>query len=168
MKTLYIHGLDSEPRKDKLEILAKAGLDPIALHLDYRNETDAYLLLLHFANTEQVKFIVGSSMGGLLGLYLAAELQIPSLLFNPALAMTSVEMKLPKKQDFNSPLRMVVLGDKDKIINPNKNYHLLRKEYKSTSQKIIRMEWLPHSIDIQTFEESIHWASYHLRTSSFL
>ena len=41
-KTLYIHGLDSSPKKNKLNIIKKKSTD-FSFHLDYRNEKNEHI-----------------------------------------------------------------------------------------------------------------------------
>ena len=83
---LYIHGLDSSPLKEKLDILKASGMNVFALHIDYRNQKNSYDLLENFAKKNEINFIVGSSLGGYIGFWLAEQLGIPCLLLNPALA----------------------------------------------------------------------------------
>jgi predicted esterase YcpF (UPF0227 family) len=88
---LYIHGLDSSPLKEKLDILKGAGMNVFALHIDYRNQKNSYDLLENFAKKNEINFIVGSSLGGYIGFWLAEQLGIPCLLLNPALAYRSID-----------------------------------------------------------------------------
>ncbi len=159
MKTLYIHGLDSFPRPKKLKILEQAGLIVHALHIDYRNQYHAYNLLYEYATKNKIEFIVGSSLGGLLGYYLSKQLGIKCLLFNPALIFKSIELHIPQLKEDNCKARYIVLGAKDPIINPVKNLNFLEKNNnKDTVQKIITCNWLEHSIDFITFSETVNWA----------
>jgi hypothetical protein len=59
MRILYIHGLDSAPNPDRTASLEVAGHQVFALHLDYRNQPDAYAQLRAFGEQEQVEYIVG-------------------------------------------------------------------------------------------------------------
>ena len=66
---LYIHGLDSSPLKEKLDILKASGMNVFALHIDYRNQKNSYDLLENFAKKNEINFIVDSSLGGYIDAY---------------------------------------------------------------------------------------------------
>ncbi len=159
IKTTYIHGLDGHPKPEKMEIMKQAGLDVSALHLNYRENKNVYAELKKLIKTNNTKLLIGSSFGGMLSYYLAEELGIPCLLFNPAVAYQSVKVEIPEIKNKICPLRIVVLGEKDDTINPVENAKLFKqKERTSLSQKIITCSWLGHQIDLQTFDEMVFFA----------
>lgn len=157
IKTLYIHGLDSHPVPGKLEIMRGAGLDVTALHLDYRKQDDAYLMLKKEALVKEVQFIVGSSLGGFLGNWLAEELGLPCLLFNPAMNFQSVmNLDIPQLSTLSCPFRLVVLGASDDSVDPVENLEYFKhKEREDLEQRILSCHWLGHQIDFDTFESMI-------------
>ena len=165
MKTLYIHGLDSFPVPEKCDILRKHGLDPVSLHLNYRETLGIYETLKDAILQKDVKFIIGSSVGGYLGYLLAEEMGLPCLLFNPAMQYTDVfYSKMPQITEHNCPTRYIVLGGKDKEVDPIENlYHFKKMERKGLEQLIITCEWLGHQIDFLTFDEMVNWATYSLK-----
>jgi len=160
IKTVYIHGLDSEPRPEKLEIMAQAGLEVSALHIDYRTEKSAYSILKQLVTEKKAELIIGSSLGGMLGFWLSEELGLPCLLFNPAMEFHSIEMNIPKITTQKCPLRIVVLGENDDVVDPlaNKKFFTSR-EHTGLDQKVLMCSWLGHSIDFQTFEEMVFFAA---------
>ena len=79
-KTLYIHGLDSSPKKNKLNIIKKKSTD-FSFHLDYRNETNTFKILSDCIKENNINSVIGSSFGGMLGYWLSKKHKIPSLLF---------------------------------------------------------------------------------------
>ncbi|RLD83223.1 MAG: hypothetical protein DRJ07_07055 [Bacteroidetes bacterium] len=159
IKTVYIHGLDSEPLPGKMEIMKQAGLEVSALHLNYRENNNVYTELKELILDKKVEFIIGSSFGGMLGYWLSEELGIPSLLFNPAMVFQSVQVDLPKIQSFNCPMRIVVLGEQDDVVDPVKNKQFFfSKQRKDLTQKVLSCSWLGHSIDFQTYEEMTFFA----------
>jgi len=159
IKTVYIHGLDSEPRPEKMEIMKQAGFDVYAIQINYRENKDAYVELKKLIFDKKAEFIIGSSFGGMLGYWLSEELSIPALLFNPAMVFQSVQVNLPKIDLFNCPMRMVVLGEQDDVIDPVKNKQFFNsKQRTGLTQKILSCSWLGHSIDFQTFEEMTFFA----------
>jgi hypothetical protein len=163
LKTLYIHGLDSAPRPDKLEILKSLELDVDGLHIDYRENLDAYWVLENYIRQNDIEFIIGSSYGGMLGYYLSAALNIPALLFNPALHSMSLEPELPKLRDIPQAPLFVVLGANDQTIHPKKTLDFFRAN-KIKTARIITCHWLAHKIDLRTFEEMAQWARHSLIT----
>ena len=160
MKTLYIHGLDSFPVPQKTAILKDAGLEPTALHLDYRQKLGVYETLKDTAIRKNIKFIIGSSLGGYLGNVLAEDLGIPCLLFNPAMNYTDVfYSKIPAIENPKCPARFIVLGFNDEMINPNYILKVFnQREHEGIFQRIITCHWLGHEIDFITFEEMVNWA----------
>ena len=158
MKVLYIHGLDSEPSEEKLELIRKKGYETCALHIDYRKEKMAYWRLRDLAIAEQVTFIVGSSLGGYFGYWLGQELGIEQLLFNPAMPFRSVHVPKPDMEADTAIKRWVVLGAHDEIIPANLNLNFFKND---ESARVITCSWLGHRIDLETFDEMLHWAGLH-------
>ncbi|MCD4696572.1 MAG: hypothetical protein K8S16_10070 [Bacteroidales bacterium] len=166
MKTLYLHGLDSHPMPEKNEVMKKAGLDITALHINYREKLGFYETFKDTAKRKNIKFIIGSSLGGYIGNVLAEDLELPCLLFNPAMNYTDVfYSKIPVIENPKCPTRFIVLGENDANINPNYTLKVFNeKEKQCLSQRIITCHWLGHQIDLRTFEEMVHWALFHLKS----
>ena len=168
MKTLYIHGLDSFPRPEKIDIIRKAGLNPVALHLDYRQQMGIYPILKENALQKKVEFIIGSSLGGLFGYLLSEDMGIPCLLFNPAMEVLQQKAvyynQIPEIKEYNCKARYVVLGAKDDTVDPLKNMDYFHThEKKDLHQKIITCDWLGHSIDFDTFSDMVNWAVHNFK-----
>ena len=71
----------------------------------------------------------------------------------------SVTVDVPEIKDFRCPLRMVVLGEKDDVINPEENkVFFAKQEHNNLIQKVLTCSWLAHSIDFQTFDEMVFWS----------
>lgn len=160
MKTLYIHGLDSHPVPEKLEILKSLGLEVVALHIDYRKENGVYQKLKTTIEKEKVEFIVGSSMGGFLAYWLGEDLGLPCLLFNPAMNyMDELMPHLPEISNRLCPARFVIIGAHDESVDPKENIHFFRRvQRKDCHQRVVVCEWLAHQIDFNTFDEMVGWA----------
>lgn len=168
MNTLYIHGLGSHPVQEKLDILRDYGFIPHALHLDYEKEPDAYNRLLEYAKKHNVQFIAGSSLGGMLAYWLGEALGVPVLLFNPALNHPGIPFREPVQQTGNCPLRLVVLGDHDKTVNPVNTFQFLNEQKSGDADKILRCSWLAHQIPFDAFEEMVAWATENLRNQGYM
>ena len=166
MKTLYIHGLDSFPVPEKKQIMAKAGLDVTALHLNYRQKLGVYEILKDAVFQKNIQFIIGSSLGGYLGYWLAEEMGLPCLLFNPAINFRRKIFfsVIPQIKKLQCPSRYVVLGAKDDLLNPGKTLTFMKnKERNGLHQQIITCDWLGHQIDLFTFDEMVNWAVYSIK-----
>ncbi len=160
MKTLYIHGLDSYPVPEKNQIMKDTGLTVVALHINYREKLGVYETLKDTAIRKKVKFIIGSSLGGYLGYWIAEDLGLPCLLFNPAMIYDDVfYSKIPAIEDPKCPSRYVVLGAKDKTLKPKDTIKFLKaNKREDLNQQTITCEWLGHQIDYKTFDEMVNWA----------
>jgi len=159
IKAVYIHGLDSEPKPEKVKIMEQAGFEVSALHLSYRENKNVYTELKEFILDKKAEFIIGSSFGGMLGYWLSEEMGIPALLFNPAIVYQSIQVNIPKIDNLNCPMRMIILGEQDDVVDPIKNKQFFKEqERKGLKQKVLLCSWLGHSIDFQTFEEMCFFA----------
>lgn len=164
MKTLYIHGLDSFPVPTKKQIMKDAGLSVVALHINYREQLAVYETLKDTAIRKKVKFIIGSSLGGYLAYWLAEDLGLPCLLFNPAMIYDDVfYSKIPTIDDPKCTSRYVVLGAKDKSLKPKDTLKFLKKHNRGNlNQQVVTCDWLGHQIDFKTFDEMVNWAVHSL------
>lgn len=156
MNILYIHGLNSSPKAEKLEILKAKGHQVFALHLDYENEPKTFEILKKYAIEHQIDFIVGSSAGGYIGYWLGQELRIPQLLFNPAVGKRSITYDINYKIEEQEQLKSwVILGEKDKVVEPKSTLNFFENK---SNIRIIIAQWLAHQIDLQTFAEAVNWS----------
>ena len=155
MNTLYIHGLDSSPKKEKTAIINKYS-HVEALHLDYRKQPDAFEILCKLIVEKNISLIIGSSLGGYLGFWLGEKFGLPCLLFNPAIGLRSVELKINVIKR-TCPKRLIVIGENDDVVIPQTSLSFL-KEHKSDNckQRIILCNDLAHQIDLVTFKEFVN------------
>jgi len=160
MKALYIHGLDSFPVPEKLDILRQQNMEVVALHLDYRNQPDAYQILKDKCIYEKVEFLVGSSLGGYIAYWLGEDLGLPGLLFNPAMSFHHVfKHNLPDIQQGKATARFVVIGNQDKTVDPVANLEFLRENgHNDCYQRVLICDWLGHQVDFVSFQDLTVWA----------
>ncbi len=155
MNILYIHGLNSAPNLERLKLLEAQGHQTYALHLDYENEPNTFEILKEYAIEHKIDFIIGSSAGGYIGYWLGQLLNIPQLLFNPAVAKRFIEYDVPYKINENFDLKSwVVLGMRDDIVPYEGSLNFFEGK---ANRRIIVCEWLAHRIDFQTFKECVAW-----------
>ncbi|MAZ73667.1 MAG: alpha/beta hydrolase [Flavobacteriaceae bacterium] len=157
MNILYLHGLDSSLNEEKRTILERFGT-VFAPPIDYRNNPDTITQLYKkYKNHDPlIGVVIGSSMGGFAGYYLADALQRPALLFNPALAQRSVKQEVMELPNPKLSLKHIVLGAKDDVIDPAKTLQFLSKTLATNTEYNIRLRQdLAHRIPVTVFEESI-------------
>ena len=161
MKAIYIHGLDTQPNLEKIEAMEDSGFQTSALHLNYRTKSDSFEILKKFIKTEKIEFVVGSSMGGFLGYWLAADMGLPCLLLNPALTFDySNQLVIPDNINDSCPFRFVVMGAKDDIVDPEQSNNFLELHANGGFQRIISASWMGHIVDTYSFREFITWFKY--------
>lgn len=154
LNIIYLHGLESTPRPDKMEILEKLGDALFAPELDYFGNVSLFVEILEQSQNRKINFVVGSSAGGLLGFWLAKHLQCNSLLFNPALNYLAQRPdifppeNLFTKRDFHQYL---ILGQKDQVINHHKTLTYLKETEATKNYSYEILPNLAHTIDLEIF-----------------
>ncbi len=155
MNILYLHGLDGDLAPEKRIILQKYGkvLSPA---IDYRTEYNSIELLVEQFKNEKIQAVIGSSLGGFVGYYIADAYKVSSLLFNPALARRSVSQKIPDYKNPYLSFKQIVLGAQDDVINPRDTFTFLSKNLQShTNYDIHVRQDLGHQINIIAFKEEV-------------
>jgi esterase/lipase len=149
-KILYLHGLESSNVCDKVDFLKENNI-VLAPSIDYCKsniEEELFYIVEKFSPD----LIIGSSMGGFVGMALSNRYDIKCIVFNPAIHSRSIELKLSSLQqdsiNFNfNPV--VVLGLEDNVIDPSKSEDLL--EQMDVECEIERVEGLGHRIPFDIF-----------------
>jgi hypothetical protein len=151
-KVLYLHGLESSNSCEKVQFL-KRRVELVAPSIDYSNES-LEEDLMQIVESFKPDLIIGSSMGGYVGLTLANYYNIDSVVFNPALHSRPIEPKIDKLISVDpifSFTPVVVLGMADDVIDPAKTEDIL--EQCNFYCDIERVENLGHRIPIDTFND---------------
>jgi pimeloyl-ACP methyl ester carboxylesterase len=149
-KIMYLHGLESSNVCDKVDFLKEHNI-VLAPSIDYR-KPNIEEELMYMVESFGPDLIIGSSMGGFVGMALANRYNIPCVVFNPAIHSRSIEPNLPLLQyddvrnGFNP---VVVLGLEDDVIDPAKSEDLL--EQMEVECEIERVEGLGHRIPFDVF-----------------
>lgn len=154
MNILYLHGLDSSLSTEKRSILEKYGA-VYAPQIDYRKDANSIETILSHFNDMYINAVVGSSMGGFVGYYIADALKRPALLFNPALAYRSVFQEIPNIANPKSNLKHIVLGAKDDTIDPKSTLEFLSKSIGNDNYNIKIRQDLEHRIPEWIFKEEV-------------
>lgn len=155
MNILYLHGLDGDLAPEKRIILENYG-KVFSPAIDYRTEYNSIELLVEQFKNEKIDAIIGSSLGGFVGYYIADAYKLPSLLFNPALASRSVSQKVPfYKAPFLS-FKQIVLGAQDDVINPKSTFIFLSQNLQEHTNYAIHVrQGLGHHISLEIFKEEV-------------
>lgn len=155
MNILYLHGLHGNLTQEKRLVLEHHG-NVMAPTIDYENYTDCILWLYNGYKDQKIDVVLGSSMGGFAGYYLGKMLQVPTLIFNPALAERSVLQNAPDTPESTNNSIHIVLGSKDKVVNPKGTLHFLGNllQQAQNYNMSIRHD-LEHRIPLDVFKEEV-------------
>ena len=118
-KILFLHGLKSNNKGDKVDFL-KERAEVLAPAINYQDEA-LEEKLMYIVENFRPDFIIGSSMGGHVGLLLANYYDIEAVVFNPAIHSRSIEPKLNRLEARDPRVNfqpLIVLGLEDDVINP--------------------------------------------------
>ena len=157
MKGIYLHGYQGFVTEEKKAFLEKFG-DVYAPHTDYdQNPTILFQLIEKFKN-EELDFVSGTSLGGILAYHLAIKLEVPCLLLNPAVtAMGMIKDFLPEHTIGKSSSKYVnvIIGEKDDVVDPKLQLDFFN-HIKSINHhiEIIKNKNLGHFVPLDVFEES--------------
>jgi len=155
MNILFLHGLESKLSNEKRAILETYGT-VIAPDLDYKSNPNVIHDLYVEYKNQNINAIIGSSMGGFTGFYLANSMRICALLYNPALPYrNSVEQIIPTILQVKQSLLMrIILGGQDEIIKAKDNLAFLSHNCNpKTDYTIVVKNDLSHQIPVDIFEE---------------
>jgi hypothetical protein len=157
MNILYLHGLDSNLSDEKKFILEPFG-NIIAPNLDYRANPNMIETLYTEYKNQNIDAIIGSSMGGFAGFYLSKLMQIPALLFNPALPYrTSVLQNIPIINDDHNHLLQIVIGNQDDVILAKDNLNFIMKLLPLKNNfRLHLLSELGHGIPLDVFESEVN------------
>lgn len=149
-RILFLHGLESSNVCNKTNFLRRRCIlnAPSINYSSSSLEED----LMYVVESFKPDLIIGSSMGGHVGLMLANYYNIDAIVFNPAIHSRPIEPKLERLEarepNFNFQ-PVVVLGLEDDVINP-----LITKEILDDALfycDIEEVEDLGHRIPIDAF-----------------
>jgi hypothetical protein len=155
MNILFLHGLESKLSPEKRAILETFGT-VIAPDLDYKSNPNTIKNIYDEYKNQEINVIIGSSMGGFAGFYLANSFGVCALLYNPALpyrnsVVQNIPSDLPKKK---SPLMRIVLGGQDEVIKAVDNLAFMSQNASDLRDCTIEIvNDLAHQIPVDVFEE---------------
>ena len=152
---IYFHGLDSSLNEEKREALEVYGIVTAPTY-DYRNAAvleNIEKMFTYSINT----VLVGSSFGGYLANLFSTKYDIPSLLFNPALAVQSIPSLITlnnQKESNNKSLTYFVLGKKDTVVDAAASLIYIDSYIKGTKEISIEPD-LEHRVPLDIFQKHL-------------
>lgn len=156
MNILYLHGLESKLSDEKREVLTPFG-NVIAPNMHYYTNPKMFQTLYETYKNEQIDCIIGSSMGGFMGYYLAMAFNCKSLLFNPALSQRSVLQEIPENlKPKEQTSYQLILGWEDTIVPAKDTLHFIKQNGLSTvNYRVDLVPNLAHQIPVTVFKEKV-------------
>ena len=146
-KILYLHGLESSNVGDKVDFLKENAI-VVAPAINY-SKPSLEEELLYIVEKFSPDLIIGSSMGGYVGMMLANRYNIECILFKPAIHSRPMEPNLKSlqyddiKYSFNP---IVILGMDDYVIDPN-----VSKEMLDEDLEIFEVKNMGHRVSFDVF-----------------
>jgi hypothetical protein len=119
-KVLFLHGLNSRPYEDRIEILKASGAEVFCPHIDY-NKDDEITIAIDIIEKKGITHLVGHSLGGILAYYLSNKFKLPALMFNPAFGEGNIKYFEEIDMVKNLPIykeQFAVVGMQDDVVNP--------------------------------------------------
>lgn len=152
---LFIHGLESTLSENKKEILAQFG-QVYAPIIDYKSDENSIQKIINDFENENITHIIGSSMGGFAGFYIANYFEIPALLFNPALLERSVLQNIPNFISSTDSFKSIVLGKLDRVVPNEKVFQFFEQQPLWNSNVTFTLESeMEHRIPVDLFEKNV-------------
>ncbi|CAM3296406.1 YqiA/YcfP family alpha/beta fold hydrolase [Empedobacter stercoris] len=157
MKFAYLHGYQGSVTDEKRAYLDSLG-DCFAPSIDYDNATTLVQDLIAQFKKEPIEFIAGTSLGGMISYYLGLVLNIPVLMFNPAvIAVERLKPFLPEQLLNGVPTQpnLIFTGLQDDVIEPK-----FQIEFVENLQKLngnieqIFAANMTHLITLEEFEKA--------------
>lgn len=133
MKIAYFHGLESKVGGPKPNWLQAEGHEVWAPPMPYKSQPLLFEMTQKAVLEQEIELLVGSSMGGYFAYHLARLLDIPALLFNPALGVRSVKVKADQSGE-ETPLLLLAFGQNDQLIAPTSSQAFLAANWSKKEQ----------------------------------
>ena len=152
---VFLHGLESSSNGEKADFLKANFPNTFIPDLKYK-EVNPKILFDSIYNQlvgQNIKLIIGSSMGGYLGYCLCKKLGVSGLLFNPALSLNSLGIQFDNTGQLKPHLD-IVIGQFDKVVNPQLTMDWLIENEDPTTYSVF-YENIEHRIPIDVFTKHI-------------
>jgi hypothetical protein len=123
--------------------------------MQYREQAETiFETTYQLLKSNNVTFLIGSSMGGYFAYWMAKKLGVPVLLFNPALS-SRTHMHIVADEDGTLPsFATVVMGESDDVVSPIETQQWLKSHAKFDEYKIM-MAPMTHRVPFELFTKYI-------------
>ncbi len=158
MKIFYLHGYQGSLTPEKRDLLESLG-ELEAPHVDYDQPDNLFSSLYERVKAGGFNVCVGTSLGGIMALFIANHLKLPCLVFNPAVTYIDQLRKFVPAPYFtleNNRIIDVVSGVKDEII-PYKEQLKFVEQLKTLNTSVNHYieDHVEHGIDYKIFEKYV-------------
>ena len=158
MRAFYLHGYTSTGlTSDKRTALERLELEVIAPVYTYPKMQNILPTIQKEVEAQKPDFLIGSSMGGRLAFYLANMLQLPALLFNPALGHSLIDENHPVPAVYQYlPIfsnQLLILGEQDDTVPPSGTLLFLKTTYPNQSPHYTLLPNLAHRISSELLKQ---------------
>lgn len=155
MNILYLHGLESKLNEAKRVRLQKYG-KVFAPNIDYHNIPNAIEWVLEKYADTKFGAVIGSSMGGFAGYYISNSLDLPALLFNPALNSRSTFQQVPELNPAASAFKQLVIGQRDSIVRPADTLSFLGEYLDGKTELFLHLRSeMEHRVPLDCLEQEL-------------
>ena len=154
MKVLYLHGLNSSPKEEKIKILESHFDEVYAPQIDWQNKEKRVKLFSNYVNlisSNKITHVIGSSMAGQMAFYLSLYCNIDGLCFNPAFNYIYKDFGFKINNNYTHEI-FLKLGKYDDVVNYKNTIDFVKNFPTNITYDIIDIK---HNIDINTFKISI-------------
>lgn len=154
MKVLYLHGLNSSPKEEKIKTLESHFDEVYAPQIDWQNKEKRVKLFSIYSNlihSNKITHIIGSSMGGQMAFYLALYCNIDALCFNPAFNFMYNDFGFKTNNNYKHEI-FIKLGKYDNVIDHKQTINFIKNFPTNITYDIIDIK---HDIDLKTFNSSV-------------
>ena len=157
MKFAYLHGYQGFVTDEKREYLDSLG-DCFAPTIDYDNAPTLVQDLMEQFTKEPIDFIAGTSLGGMLSYYLGLMLNVPVLMFNPAvIAIERLKPFLPEQllKAIPNQRNLIFTGLKDDVVEPQFQIDFVEnlKQQNANIEQIFYVD-MTHLVTLQEFKKA--------------
>ncbi len=124
--------------------------------INYYENPDAIRSILDSCSGRNIDVVLGSSIGGFAGYYVANALNLPALLFNPALKERSVRQNINDGNESFNNLKHIVIGQIDDVVAPRDTLDFLFENFNPVTDLYLHVvPQLGHNIVIDFFEKEV-------------
>lgn len=155
MKFIYLHGYNGFVSQAKRNFLNTLGENYVP-EINYDKQPTIISELIEKLSKEPVDFIAGTSLGAVVAYYVGIKMNIPVLMFNPAVSLLEMLRPLVPSDVFGKmPVSKVMIftGAKDTVIKPEIQKNFAENlQQQGVEAEFIEWENMTHYVDYPEFK----------------